>query len=551
MGTKLGNLQIKGASVEEVSALLPGALVGQWAEGFVSAYREDFQWGTVEREGRKLSRRLPSATVLTAALFDDDVVSFELFQAGRRLAAHLLDPEEDRNVLGKPEVFCEALGLPPEDEKRLKTVWKKGDACEQLELTACLLGLPLWADSECPPEKKAVRDTAAVDAWIAERPDPPKIKSVTKTELIQEIQGIRFDSSCCSLVRAPGCFCQVFARGETKAWGGREEIQLWVPAADGTLHCAVKMTIEDNRRCRIQYYFSPKRILAAVNNRHNEPIPNYPGAFQGKSDSTYLIFDSDERFPLPLLLSEEMCDCIPTADGGIWTFVSDQEKPGRLLCYGPEGKWVYEKTIGPCERSIAMTQDRLYTRREENGTDPTGRASFHFFCYDGEGNLCGEQDLPWNTELMALDREGGLWLRENLGRSIVHLDKDLNILSRSPVLTSERDYHVLDMDLSKDGETVFLTSFQKDIFLLDAKDLSILQTKMTRDTVYGAAIDGQGRFWAGVSDSTLEAYDRSLQTISRHRLKGSIVTLRRSDQGDLMAYTHDHKRNIFRVYRIA
>ena len=92
MGTKLGNLQIRGAGVEEVSALLPKALVGQWAEGFVSVYHEDFQWGTVEREGKKLSRRLPAATVLSAALFDDDVVSFELFQAGKRLTAHLLNP---------------------------------------------------------------------------------------------------------------------------------------------------------------------------------------------------------------------------------------------------------------------------------------------------------------------------------------------------------------------------------------------------------------------------------------------------------------------------
>lgn len=551
MGTKLGNLQIRGASVEEVSALLPKALVGQWAEGFVSVYHEDFQWGTVEREGKKLSRKLPGAVVLAAALFDDDVVSFELFQAGKRLTAHLLNPYEEQNILGKPGVFCEALGLPAEDEKRLKVLWKKGDACEQLEMTALLLGLPLWADAECLPEKKVVRDIAAVDAWITERPDPPKIKSVSKAEVIQELQGLTVDSSCCSLVRAPGCFCQVFALGETEIWGGQEEIQLWAPAADGTLHCAVKMTIADNRRCHIQYYFSPKRILAAVNNRHNEPIPNYPGAFQGKSDSTYLIFDSDKRFPLPLLLSKEMCDCIPTADGGIWTFISDQEKSGRLLRYGPEGKRVYEKTIGPCGHSIAMTQDRLYTLRVENGTDPTGQDSFHFFCYDGEGNLCGEQDLPWNTELMALDREGGLWLGENLGRSIFHLDKDLNILSRSSVLTSERDYHVLDMDLSKDKETVFLTSFKKGIFLLDAKDLSILQAKMTRDTVYGAAIDGQGRFWAGVSESTLEAYDRNLQTISRHRLKGSIMTLCRNDQGDLMAYTHDRKRNIFRVYRIA
>ena len=71
MGTKLGNIHIRNASAEEVSALLPKALVSQWGEGFVSVYHEDLQWGTAEREGKRLSRKLHAATVLTAALFDD------------------------------------------------------------------------------------------------------------------------------------------------------------------------------------------------------------------------------------------------------------------------------------------------------------------------------------------------------------------------------------------------------------------------------------------------------------------------------------------------
>ena len=186
MGTKLGNIHIRNASPEEVSALLPGALIGQWGEGFVSAYHEDFQWGSVERAGKSLSRKLPAATVLTAALFDDDVVSFEVYEAGKRLTGHLLNPYEGQNKAGDPKAFCEALGLPPEDEKRLKVLWKKGDACEQMELMAALLGLPLWADTEWQPQEKPVRNTETVDAWIAAHPDPPKVKSITKAAVVQE-----------------------------------------------------------------------------------------------------------------------------------------------------------------------------------------------------------------------------------------------------------------------------------------------------------------------------------------------------------------------------
>lgn len=190
MGTKLGNIHILGASAEAVAPLLPGAVVGQWSERFVSAYSEDYHWGTVERKGKKLSGQLPEATVLTAAIFDSDVVSFEVYQAGKRLTAHLLNPYENINKLGNLQVFCETLGLSAEDEKRLKVLWKKGDAEEQMELTAALLGAPLYFDTEFLPKDPVHRDADKVDAWITDHPNPPKVKSVTRAEQVQEISDV-------------------------------------------------------------------------------------------------------------------------------------------------------------------------------------------------------------------------------------------------------------------------------------------------------------------------------------------------------------------------
>ena len=237
MGTKLGNLHIRNATVEEVAPLLPGAIVGQWSEGFVSAYSEEYQWGSAEQAGRKLSRKLPHATVLTAAIFDSDVVSFEVYQAGKRLTAHLLNPYEDINRPGNPKVFCEALGLPPEDEKRLRTLWKKGDAEEQLELTGVLLGLPLYHDPAYMPKESVRRDVAAVDAWIAERPKPlkpPKIKNVTTAICLQEFSGVYMQ-----FVQRVDDVLQLSLRSVSPGNHGYpdhdSEEQFWQTAPDGSL----------------------------------------------------------------------------------------------------------------------------------------------------------------------------------------------------------------------------------------------------------------------------------------------------------------------------
>lgn len=274
MGAKLGNIHIRNASAEEVSALLPKALVGQWGEGFVSVYHEDLQWGTAEREGKRLSRKLPAATVLTAALFDDDVVSFEVYKAGKRLTGHLLNPYEDQNKPGNIKLFCEVLGLLPEDEKRLKVLWKKGDACEQMDLTAALLGLPLWADPQCPPREKTLRDTDTVDAWIADHPDPPKVKSVTKTVVVQEIPEVvkpkRLGNHFFALSAVSGI------KEEKETFGPYSHIYVWYLISheslyrlndDGLLELVIQRERQGEAFCTEAYSLEKTEFRSAGENR--------------------------------------------------------------------------------------------------------------------------------------------------------------------------------------------------------------------------------------------------------------------------------------------
>ena len=94
--------------------------------------------------------------------------------------------------MGNTPLFCTVWGLPEKDVSRLRRIWKKGSGEEQLDLTAALLGLPLCFDAELLPDTLCERDSAYVDRWIRERPDPPRIKNQAKAELIQELPNFGF-----------------------------------------------------------------------------------------------------------------------------------------------------------------------------------------------------------------------------------------------------------------------------------------------------------------------------------------------------------------------
>lgn len=541
MGTKLGNLQIKGASVEEVSALLPGALVGQWAEGFVSAYHENFQWGTVEREGKKLSRKLPAATVLAAALFDDDVVSFELFQAGKRLTVHLLNPYEDQNVSGKPRVFCEALSLPAEDEKRLKVLWKKGDACEQLELTGALLELPLWADAECPPEEKTVRDAAKVDAWIAEHPDPPRIKNITRAELLQEEGGLGWGHS----------------RG-SKDWGGSGRIYFTKVAEDGGWYLTDGWIYRYTpagpleREERAYWYCEEDYPLVGENVCYGIAPDRVLGGrelYQEMWGSCYtgwgirLLWDSAGHLGLPLDIEGGIRRIWSLPGGGIGIITEEYPEAGEgeywLRQYAPEGQAVREKKL-PGSLADIWLEDGFFVRSEEK--------ELILLDWNGEELLCWKKDpglycCATEGDLLFLKREGDKSF-------LLRLDWTGKELARSPELPRSflGDYHACE---SNDGEHLFLSIYKEGLYLLDRKSLAVVWSQPRKDYVNWELRDGAGRYWVLSGDSTLEAYDRDWNLVSRHRLKGLIFDTRLDQEGRLLAYTHQYNKSILRVYCVS
>lgn len=551
MGTKLGNLHILGASVEEVAPLLPGVIVGQWSERFVSAYSEEYQLGSAEQAGKRLSRKLPGATVLSAAIFDSDMVSFEVYQAGKRLTAHLLNPYEDINKLGDPKVFCEALELPAEDEKRLKVLWKKGNAEEQLELTAALLGAPLNFDPEFLPKEPVGRDVGKVDAWIAERPDPPKIKNVTKVELIQE------ENELCPMGTLDSPY---FFAADTTEYG--------YSLTDGWLYRYTPegAVVQEARVCpgvgnypqemvaeTVCYTLGPDRVLWG----NLLMAPDKDGGGGWSQSGVRIVWDSAGLLSLPLDIDGFLHHIWVTKDGGIGTITTqwtDWRGPSinMLSRYAKDGTCLYQKGLPEgYPKNWAWLDNGFYAIGS--------KGEMLFLDWEGNQLFCLENSIPpysrycgtVGEDILLLCREDKKYYLTCGDYFISRWDRKGNELARSLVLSGDFYSMLGEVKDAGDGKHILASSYRNGLYLLDCMTLEIVWQQTRKEFISWCRADGKDRRWLKVESSTLEGYDPAGNLVSRHRLKGEIINTRLDRLSRLMAYTYDRKNNIFRVYRIS
>ncbi len=160
MGTTVSNLQILGASEEDVRTALPGALVGTWSERFVTAC-PDLSWYDTERKGTSLSKKL-QCTVLAVSMIDGDTLRLLIYQNGKVLAHHIALPAAGTGAAGDLTLFCTALGLPEELAPKLKHLFTGCFAQEEkLGILQALLGAPLFlcwgSENDLPTSAKLAK----------------------------------------------------------------------------------------------------------------------------------------------------------------------------------------------------------------------------------------------------------------------------------------------------------------------------------------------------------------------------------------------------------
>ena len=409
------------------------------------------------------------------------------------------------------------------DIPRLRAVWRKGNAEDQLELTACLLGLPLAYDSEDLPEQHCCRETEPVDRWIRERPMPPRIRNQAKAELIQEIPMFRYQRSCGDsssyYVSAERC-------GERHLYG---RCHLWEVQADGTIREI--WTAEGDP----QIYTSAKRIVAA---------DTHTGEIQ---------YDASGR-----LSGRCLPGCLELLeDGKVLQQTFLEENKTYLVCFSPEGECLWQKIYEPaCCTPLAQNGREILMRENTKESVDLVRLDL------ATGREVGRRGGLVGMSIYQTAWNGGAWWivhdgyfprvdeeERQISKQLIKLDQALEMRSQISLPMYSQS-----LFFSPDGNNGYVFSFEKQVMVLDTENLTVRNVLQDRSFLMPLAFDKRADgpcFWLLRGNSTVEAWDAALRKpLSRHRLKGSYVGCHRDGEGRLCVAAWDEKKELFRVFRL-
>lgn len=553
MGTTVSSLQILGASLEDVRAVLPRTLVGQWSERFITAC-PDLSPRNAERRAASLSQKL-DCTLLLVAMFDGDSLWLTLYQGGKRLTSHVALPENCK--AGNPKLFCSALGLPEKLAPDLKRLLKECAMQEEkLGILQDLLGAPLflrWDSGNDLPTELVRADTGPLEEWIREHPLPSKVKNQCKAELLQEFVDRHPDYHTDMLIFRPavrkednvGWYSQDRA-GDILGYalrGGE-----WArPLPDGHMEL-IPMEDRDIKSDYNSISFS------CLGDRLVMMIPRYgpdPSGFPGAQTpvQTVVVRDTANIIPCPLALTWEgepaTGEIVPLPDGGHLMGASARYDGSRppveireelLACYGPDGalRWTV-----PGFHIYQVTQNRIYAIKD------TGESRC-LLALNLDGSTAGQYRLPGYP---------GKSIPHFLGEALYVKQEEYRAESLLSRLTQDmrpdgevQIPYLSGLALSPDGTLLYAAGFESSLRVIDAKSLQILCDLPRKGTFHSPVVDGQNRLWVA-NGGCFECYTPELECISRHRLKGSVYRTYCSNEGHACALTFQENKYILRVYR--
>lgn len=557
MGTTVSNLQILGASPEDVRAALPHALVGQWSERFVTACPGEL-WIDMENKGKSLSRKL-QCTVLSVSMIKDGTLRLLIFQDGKTPTCHIALPATGTEIAGNPKLFCTALGLPEELAPKLKRLFTDCIVQEEkLAVLQSLLGAPLflrYSDEEerLLPEGPVKADSGPLEEWLSEHSVPSKIKNQCKAELLQEITDRHPDYGSGILIFRPGVregdghtgWYSVDRAGDILGYAERGGE--WArPLPDGRMEL---VALEDQS---IEAEFGNchftslgDRLIMMVSRLGPDPS-GFPGA--KRPVQTVVVRDTAGIIPCPFPLTWEgepiASGVMPLADGGFLIKIAALEDGSRppveireefLACYGPDMalRW----TLPGIDHIYQITEQGIY------GTDS---GEEHLLVLRPDGTVIWKYPLPKSPYGTAIHILGGKFYVET-----GEYQKDHLLYRLTPDLRLEGEVRVpylSDLALSPDSTLLYAAGFQSGLRVIDSESLHILHDLPQRGSFHSPVVDGQNRLWVANS-GCFECYTPSLELISRHRLKGSVYRTYRNDAGQACALTFQENKYILRVYR--
>lgn len=520
MGTTLANLHILGGDEQQLCALIPRATAGQWSARFVSVYSKEFEPGLCEKTARALSKKL-AHPVLLAWIFDSDTVGFAVYQSGKSVVEHVMSPE-GYSKMGNIALFCKILGLPAEDVPRLRAVWKKGGAEEQMELTAMLLGLPLRNNCDWLPEKMHVRNTEEVDTWIAERPALPKIKSETKACVVQELMRFRWN------YRDRGSqYCSAESYDDDYVY---HKVQFWVPTADGTLLPGWSTEEE------LSFHGSQDRVLGIDTTTGvvvYDSTGLLPEGYKSESQPIFLHDGGLLRKDEPNTEDDEIVTFIRCAPDGceLWRKSGKYQKYVIYECKNNEIIFVSDSSYTPwLERVDGLTGATIETLPQPFGLNVWSKAyhnGYWWIAHDGMFFV----NSKW----------------EQQGNFLTKFDSAMRPLAEFPLPTFTQT-----LFFSPDSVYFYIFFYQKQVMVVNAETLAVENVLKDKSFLGPLGFDSSGRFWLHRDSNTVEAWSADLaKPRARHRLKGQIMGWHVNEQGAMCIVTWSEKEKVLRVYTLA
>lgn len=545
------NLQVLDAKRSEVAALWPEATVERWSDDYITVLDDSLDMASVSEAGKKLSVRL-SRTVLSVALEDDKVLELIVWQKGKRQAVRAFRSDSGGRGKGDPRVFGQAWGLSEEDVKRLETVWDRGNAREQLELTGLLIGAPLNCSIQRKPLARVSRDVYWVDEWMRYLADRTKGRNQTKTSILQELSGLVLAEETDG--NGWEGFLHLRPAEDDKDYDWTESV-FCHPGPDGRLERLPKLDP------RPEVIRSPHAACCYI------PVGEGRILSLGRDEtSEYSVVVEDSAglltCPLPLTSGGQGLGCQSAwgmTDGGILAWLDEPEgdgSQGRLVRYARDGALLWSrKPERPCR--MQMFSDNLVWFSDEEcffSIGIEGKEDVRI-ALNPEPHIDRERGCGVKYNMLKQSLPGEVWILENtFSRDLTR--KGCTILSYD---LEGKPFYDAELSVGVNGtfcevlvteKQILLYQYDQGVWLLSPLDLSILAGSEDHRDYLEAAVDGAGRIWLFVADE-LEAYDRNLTILSRHHLRGSLLHQYLDQKGRLCVITYEVEKHIIRVYRLA
>ncbi|RED55772.1 hypothetical protein [Cohnella lupini] len=510
MGTSFANLQVRACSTDEIEKALPGSRAIQLSKGWTTVVCEQFQVGNLEKSARKLSKAIDQS-VLSIEYFDDDVLRIAVYRNGKVIDSHINEngyglPKKP----GKPKLFIKELEFESVEVKYVKEILACEDLGKKLQLFQYFLGVALWIDHRMLSEGKEAdfrceRNLSLIDEYIAENNKKNRIKNQMKVTLLMEFEG--------ALIGSLGDNKYVIGTPPyDRSSGSYKEESIYTYFPNGTLESS--LDISSFR------YRSGTGHLSASNGYLS---------FFCFIRSQYYLFDYEGNKISETSLKGGSYHPIYLLDNG--AFLAFNSAWDTLRAYEPSlnVRWEF-----PCTGFLCCRNQFIHVCISTEEQSPelvklNGRGEV-------EATFKSENNDPYGTFLF--DDDGRLFyfaraLSSGVFRTrVIYLNEHFERIAEF-----ELEGSITSSAVDTKNQKLFLHLNERELVVVDTESFHIVSRKKQEAELDFLTVDSLGRVVIRVGFSSIVIMDTELNDISRHRLKGDIVSCRINETGAISVLT--------------